>query len=351
MGKTLIRSKALDDFRFDGAFRIAVDGVYFYHSNKPHCEHCLRREHDDGRIDYFHYALVALLVAPNGLVIPLECEFIENTEEKGKPLSERYNMFKKQDDEHKAFKRLAQKLKTHYPRLSVCILGDALYCSGPVLKIIEDNRWDYFITIQDKCVRALQKKFNSDIKAHPDNRLCREINNVLYEYTWSNVVKHSFQQRKPKDEFWLFKINLKISAPGRKSSTFSYITNAKPSKQNIESLINEGGRQRWKIENQGFNFLKNHGMELEHGFGTTGHGLQNYFLIRLIALIITQLMIYSDMFRKLQAAETNTPKTMKSCWDFFKSFKNLASKLFISWVTELISLPDISKWRVRIDST
>ena len=40
------------------------------------------------------------------------------------------------------------------------------------------------------------------------------------------------------------------------------------------------GRARWKIENESFNVLKNHGYELEHNFG---HG-ENTLTMTLAAL-------------------------------------------------------------------
>ena len=73
--RDLIRSKVLDVFRFDGNFLVAVDGVCFATFKRPHCDYCLRRT-TDGVTTYFHYALVAMLVSPMGLVLPIEIEFI-----------------------------------------------------------------------------------------------------------------------------------------------------------------------------------------------------------------------------------------------------------------------------------
>ena len=71
----------------------------------------------------------------------MEVEFIENTDEHGKPRSSD-DEFKKQDCELKAFYRLAASLKEHYPRLPICLLLDGLYCNQNVLSICEKNQWD-----------------------------------------------------------------------------------------------------------------------------------------------------------------------------------------------------------------
>jgi hypothetical protein len=44
------------------------------------------------------------------------------------------------------------------------------------------------------------------------------------------------------------------------------MTNVKVSAQNVAALAGDGGRDRWKIENEGFNAQKNGGYGLEHGY-------------------------------------------------------------------------------------
>jgi DNA-binding IclR family transcriptional regulator len=68
-----------------------------------------------------------------------------------------------------------------------------------------------------------------------------------------------------------------------------YITNIK---QSVEILIQtaDGGRLRWKIENQGFNTQKNNGYELGHKYSRVSYtALKNYYLILQVAHMINQL--------------------------------------------------------------
>ena len=161
--RDLIRSKVLDVFRFDGNFLVAVDGVCFATFKRPHCDYCLRRT-TDGVTTYFHYALVAMLVSPMGLVLPIEIEFIENTPEKGKTLPEKDDEFKKQDCELKAFYRLVDRLKEKFPRLPITLLLDGLYANRNVIGICDKNNWNYFISLQNDSLPAFQKKVAADLK-------------------------------------------------------------------------------------------------------------------------------------------------------------------------------------------
>lgn len=348
----LLRSRTLESLRFDGSYLVALDGVHFATYNKPHCKYCLRKT-KDGKTIYFHYALVAMIVSESGMVFPVAVEFIENTAENGKPL-DFDDEFKKQDCELKAFYRMAEKIRKMFPRLRICLLLDALYCNQNVIKICQDNFWDFFISMQDDSTPALQRKFNADMSKHPENSTTRNIDGFRHTYSWSNLTRHQFSAGKNAKEYALFKTSLASEADNgdqRGKVKFEHVTNSKPTRNNIEILINTGARQRWKIENQGFNNLKNLGMELEHGFGTTGNSLYNYFLLRMIAFIIQTLEINSNMFRKLQAHATNADIIIKPPMKFFKTFRGLAKQLLHSLKMEHIAIPDISNWRVSLNSS
>jgi hypothetical protein len=50
----------------------------------------------------------------------------------------------------------------------------------------------------------------------------------------------------------------------------SWVTDIAVSKNNVVKLV-QGGRARWKIENETFNTLKNQGYHIEHNFGHGSH--------------------------------------------------------------------------------
>lgn len=69
----------LDNYRIlDNHTLIAMDGTWFYSSNKIHCPHCLHQT-KDGETTYYHDMVAAAIVAPNcSTAFPLMPEFIRN---------------------------------------------------------------------------------------------------------------------------------------------------------------------------------------------------------------------------------------------------------------------------------
>jgi hypothetical protein len=54
------------------------------------------------------------------------------------------------------------------------------------------------------------------------------------------------------------------------------VTNRSVCLDNVVPLANEGGRLRWRIENEGFNVQKNGGYNLEHAYTKNEHGMKIY---------------------------------------------------------------------------
>jgi len=73
---------------------IGVDGTEL-RSIKVSILHSTAKNHHDGKYLYYSYVLLLAFLSPDGVMIPLACEFIENGKD--------YNPeFDKQDCEHKA---------------------------------------------------------------------------------------------------------------------------------------------------------------------------------------------------------------------------------------------------------
>jgi hypothetical protein len=55
---------------------IALDGTWYFSSEKIHCEHCSRIKHQEGQTTYYHSAITPVIVAPDQpYAIPLRPEF------------------------------------------------------------------------------------------------------------------------------------------------------------------------------------------------------------------------------------------------------------------------------------
>ena len=75
--------------------------------------------------------------------------------------------------------------------------------------------------------------------------------------------------------------------------------------KDIQEEIVKTGRERWKIENKGFNEQKNHGYFIQHVFSENYNAMKNHYLLAQIAHIIRQLMengikIYKNHKKKLK---------------------------------------------------
>jgi hypothetical protein len=70
----------------------------------------------------------------------------------------------------------------------------------------------------------------------------------------------------------------------------------------IEKVV-RAARARWKIENEGFNTLKNHGYHLEHNFGHGSRYLaEAFFLLNLLAFFIHQIQeLVDELYQKARA--------------------------------------------------
>jgi hypothetical protein len=82
---------------------------------------------------YYVYVLEAKLVFPNGLVLPLMSEFLDNSYGE---------ITDKQDCELKAFKRFATRLHQYFPRMPITLLLDGIYANGPVLALCRKYHWN-----------------------------------------------------------------------------------------------------------------------------------------------------------------------------------------------------------------
>lgn|SRR5574344_261764 len=83
----------------------------------------------------------------------------------------------------------------------------------------------------------------------------------------------------------------------------------KVDKKNQEEIV-KSGRERWKIENGGFNVQKHHGYFIEHVFSQNYNAMKNHYILAQIAHTIRQLMengleIYKKHKKKLKEISAN----------------------------------------------
>ena len=300
MLRNLIEKKSLHKFRFlKHWFIVAVDGTGVISFSEKHCEHCTHKTSKNGKTTYFHNVLEAKLICCNGFSISLCTEWIENPE----------GEYEKQDCERKAFKRLQERLKIFYPRLSICITADGLYPNAPFFNICKKNNWSYVVTFEDGNLPSVWKKVEELKSIDSDNKYSQVIEEkgkkIHLAYCWINGIDYHGNRVN-----WIECVQTidKPDKTEKKVSRFVYLTNIKIT--NSAEVV-EAGRLRWKIENEGFNTQKNLGYNLKHKYSRTSYlATKNYYQCLQIAHLTNQLLELSSQFKELLKGKT----TIKHLW-------------------------------------
>ena len=337
MTETLIRNKTLYSQRLLGAyFCIAIDGTGTVSYRERHCEHCLTRTHNE-KTTYYHNVLEAKLVTPNGFALSIMSEFIENADPDAS----------KQDCELKAFYRLAPRLKQRFPKLAFVLLLDGLFAGGPVFEICRRNAWKFIVNLKDDGLPSLNEEFRTLCALNPGDRLSVSTGageTIRQHLSWANAIDYVDTKKQPHT---LSVFECRETKPGQggqdKTTTFRWVTNFIVKSANAFALANQGGRLRWKIENEGFNTQKTGGYGLEHAYTQDEQGMKVYYFILQMACIIQQLIDKGSLLRKAY------PKG-------FGSTKNLARRLLEDWRNRSISPQDYrslcqSRIQIRFDTS
>lgn len=267
---SLIRSKMFDKFRYNGKFQVLIDGTGLVTFNYKHCEHCIVKSHQDGTFTYEHNVLEAKIVFDK-FVLSLDSEFIEN------PDSSVINM-KKQDCEMNAFKRMASRLKKNFPKLKFIITADALFTSGPFIKLCLDNKWDYIFRLKSDKLKTVNQDFDGIISLESGTSL--ENYFLVKDYQYNKYV------------FNIVRF-IETGPPNKKNKIFTYITNLPINDNNIEKIITMG-RLRWKIENEGFNNQKNIYFAINHMCSLNYNAMKAHYFFHQFAHTIRQLLDYGS---------------------------------------------------------
>jgi len=281
IGARLIRMRALDAFRLYGFLTVAVDGTQMKTFDTEPWPDCPYRTLSDGRKQYFAYVLDAKLVTPSGLTITLASEWLTN---------EGNSTFDKQDCERKAFMRLAGKLNAFFPRTALCLLLDGLYANQNSIRIIEQNRWKFIITLKEGSMPERFEEARRLRELQQDNRIKVKNGENIQSISWAEAL--------PVAEFTLNVLFCREQEPCGKQTVFVWLTNFHLNKTNAQNIA-KGGRLRWKIENEGFNVPKNNGYEMEHAYSKHPNGLRIFYILLQIAYTINQLILHSSLIKAL----------------------------------------------------
>jgi len=257
--------------RLGGRILIALDGSEYFCSEKRGCARCLTRKRSSGKIENYHTLLAATLVAPgHNRVLPLMPEFI--TPQDGA---------EKQDCERNAAKRWLKRHGGRLRELRPVYLGDALFSCQSLAEAVLAAGADFLFV----CKKDSHKTLYEFIEGAPlVERTVTERrpgkHSRTYHYRWIEEVP----LRDGKDALAVNWLGVSITdAQGKTTYDGAFVTSLPVTADNVVEVA-ACARARWKIENESFNVLKNHGYHLEHNFG---HGKQHlaqmFVLLNLLA--------------------------------------------------------------------
>lgn len=281
----------LTPFRcLDEQLLIALDGTRYFSSQRIHCEHCSRTEHQNGTITYSHAAITPVIVAPGeDKVITLEPEFI--TPQDGHD---------KQDCETAAAKRWLKQYGQHYGQWGATILGDDLYSRQPLCQAILAQGLNFLLVCKPDSHLTLYDWING-MKVH--TQVIKRWTGQRHEidtYRWVNEVP----LRDGEDTLWVNWCELTTTdTAGNVLYKNAFITNHLIHSDNVIALV-AAGRARWKVENENNNVLKTKGYHLAHNFGHGKEFLSSLLLtLNLLAFLYhTVLELLDNRYRLIRDA-------------------------------------------------
>jgi hypothetical protein len=345
LAQRLLRMKALDAARLLGRPVLLIDATGLICFRRRHCPYCLVQR-QGGQTLYLHHVLEAKLLGPAGVVVSLGSEFIENADAgdtQGKSAEQ-----VKQDCELKALRRLLPRLKADYPQLPFVLALDSLYGCGPVFALAQELGWSFVVTFKEGRARALWQEFRALLPACPGNVLRREwADRPAQEFRWVTQLAY---QDSAKRVWKLNALECTETAAGGQQQYFAWLTALPVGPKTVEEIAQKGGRDRWKVENEGFNRQKNSGLNLGHVYSTDPEKWKSYYLLLQIAFVLVQLLERGSLLRRL-AEEAGRP-----VWDLFGSLKNVARRLlesvrFVPWAEDWFDPRQAGRLRIGLDSS
>lgn len=301
----LQRGKVLEEFQFfEGAYLISADGTGLFESKSIHCDTCCEKEHRDGTKSYYHQSYGAAIVHPSKkVVIPLAPEQII-----------RGDGSTKNDCELNAFKRFIVHLREDHPRLKIIIAGDAITSKAPHIRLMIGADMGYILGVKESDHKALFESVKHACKTFEmtvPGKKKKDSKTLIFRYANGLPLNDSNMD---------LNVNFiectEIDTDGKKI-TFSWVTHIELNEENLYKVM-QGGRARWKIENETFNTLKNQGYQFEHNFGHGYNHLCSVFaMLMYLIFLIDQVAQECDFFFQ-EALRKNKRKIM--LWQRLRGF-------------------------------
>jgi hypothetical protein len=178
------------------------------------------------------------------------------------------------------------------------------------------------IVLQDDDLPNVHRTYEAVLPHVPENhkrlRLGQQ-HEIVQDYRWVTHIEYVDSEKR---SHRLHLLSCEETKPNNRAGTsisgHKWLTNFILTQTNVDTLANQGGRLRWKIENEGFNVQKNHGFNLEHPYSQDGNARKIFYFLLQIAHMIFLLMEKGSLFRNAFP-------------DGVGSLKNIAFRLLEAW--------------------
>lgn len=329
--RALQRGKALESFVFhQGCYLLSLDGTGYFSSTSIHCASCLEKVNKQtGEITYQHQMLAAVLMHPDHReVIPLAPEPIQKQDGNTK-----------NDCEREAGKRLLRQIRNEHPHLHLIVVEDGLASNAPHIRELLNLDMHFILGAKPGDHAFL---FNQVLAAYEADRVTTiswtNQEGVFCEIAFLNDVPLNESNQDVRVN-WL---NYSEYGPdGQEQKRFTWVTDLLISKDNAHRLV-QGGRCRWKIENETFNTLKNQGYHYEHNYG---HGEKNlsvvFSMLMMLAFLVDQVQqlccpLFQAVLNKARSKRVLWERLRSHFWHFtFRSMCHLYQVMLYDLAKEL----------------
>lgn len=292
MIRKLLKRRLLDGCRlFDTRYVLAVDGSVQEKCRAGFETGGKTARNGSGETARYRYVLQIGILGPAGIFLPVMHESMDMHD----PVAD------KEDCEIKAFVRLAAQLKAAFPRLSFCLVGDALYAAQNIAELCETYGWKYVFTLKEGRQPSLWSEMLNLLPLVPENHLLlkeRKDSSSRRDFRWVEQL--------PLGEKNNCNVILEGDITSESATLYAWITNfGHLTAERVMAISGAAGRERHRIEDH-FNAQKNNGAGLEHVFCADPTASKNYYTLMQIAEILWQLFMQGWLKRLYEWARQAT---------------------------------------------
>lgn len=149
-----------------------------------------------------------------------------------------------------------------------------MYVSQKVIQTCIDNGWNYIIRYKEGSASSIAKEYQSLPEKEKIGSEIEYQNQIMFQNTDVNLTYYTGKKIKPDEK--------------KETTEFAWIADITITKNNARKIVN-AGRNRWKIENQGFNRQKHWRGNIEHACSWNEQAQKNHYLMEQIADFIKQI--------------------------------------------------------------